>query len=138
MSEEKATYCALTIPMLVKQFKSKARFLMWAKKFKGMAVAKVLSSEMTGIRDIPNKYEGPDDIKSTTDAEKAAVTATKKNSLAIEYLYRALDTSKGAGCLTKTCSDDFPLGIAHKAWVFLHERLSKSYVTSVSELREKV
>ena len=40
MSKEKATYRALTIPMLGKQLKSKVKFLMWPKKFKGLAVTK--------------------------------------------------------------------------------------------------
>ena len=85
--EEKATYCALNIPMLGKKSKSKVTFLMWAKKIKGLAEAKGLSSALTGINYTPNKYEDPDDMKSTTDEEKAAVKSMKRNSLAVAYIY---------------------------------------------------
>ena len=70
MSEEKATYHPLTIPMLEKQSKSKVKFLMWEKKFKGLAVAKGFSLVLTGMKDIPNKYDNSDDTNITTDEEK--------------------------------------------------------------------
>ena len=60
---------------------------MWAKKFKGMSVAKGFSSALTGMKEMSNKYEDPDDMKSTTDEEKAAVKSMKRNSLAVAYLY---------------------------------------------------
>ena len=40
MSEEKANHHVLTILMLGKHSKSKVKFLMWEKNFKGLAVAK--------------------------------------------------------------------------------------------------
>ena len=77
-------------------------------------------------------------MNSTTDKEKAAVKATKKNSLATTYLYQAVDTSKGAECLTKTCSDEFPEGISHKSWILPLERFAKLDALSASELREEI
>ena len=52
-------------------------------------------------------------MKSTIDEEKAAVKSMKKNSLAVEYLYQAVDTIKCAGCIRKAFSDKLPEGIAH-------------------------
>ena len=60
---------------------------MWAKKFKGMSDANGFSLELTGMKEMPNKYEDPYDMKSTTDEEKAAVKSMKRNSLAVVYLY---------------------------------------------------
>ena len=60
---------------------------MWVKKFKGMSVAKGFSSVLTGMNEMPNKYEDPDDMKSTMDKEKATVESMKRNSLDVAYLY---------------------------------------------------
>ena len=60
---------------------------MWEKKFKGMSVAKGLSSALNEMRKMANKYEYPDDMKSNTDEEKAAVKSMKRNSLAVAYIY---------------------------------------------------
>ena len=87
---------------------------MRAKKFKGMSVAKGFSSAMTGMKEISNKYEDPYDMKSTTDEEKADMKSLKRNSLAVAYLYYAVDTIKGAGCIGKEFSEKLPEGIAHK------------------------
>ena len=48
------------------------------KKFKGMSVAKGFSSELTGMKEKPNKYDDPDNMKSTTDEEKASVKSMNK------------------------------------------------------------
>ena len=37
------------------------------KKFKGMSVDKGFSSALTGMKEMPNKYEDPDEMKSNTD-----------------------------------------------------------------------
>ena len=60
---------------------------MWVKKFKGMSVAKGLSSALNEMKKMANKYEYPDEMKSTTDEEKADVKSMKRNSLAVAYLY---------------------------------------------------
>ena len=48
------------------------------KKFKGMSVAKGFSSELTGMKEKPNKYDDPDNMKSTMDEEKASVKSMNK------------------------------------------------------------
>ena len=50
-------------------------------------MAKGFSSALTGMKEIPNKYEDLGDMKSTTDEEKATVKSMKRNSLAVAYLY---------------------------------------------------
>ena len=40
---------------------------MWADKFKGLEVAKRFYLVLNWMKNIPNKYEDPDDMKSTTD-----------------------------------------------------------------------
>ena len=60
---------------------------MWEKKFKGMSVAKGFSSALTGMKEMLNRYEDPDDMKSNTNEEKAAVKSMKRNILAVAYLY---------------------------------------------------
>ena len=112
--------------------------MMWAKKFKGMSVAKGFSLELTGMKEMPNKYEDPDDMKSTTDEEKAAVKSMRRNSLAVAYLYQAVDTTKYDGCIRKAFSDKLPDGIVHRTWTLLHERFAKSYALSTSELRKEM
>ena len=52
-----------------------------------MSVAKGFSSALTGMNEIPNKYDDPDDMKSTMDEEKATVESMKRNSLYVAYLY---------------------------------------------------
>ena len=64
--------------MLGKQSESKVKFLIWAEKNKGVALAKGFSLNLTEIRDMPNKCEDPYDMKSTTDEEKASVKAVNK------------------------------------------------------------
>ena len=59
---------------------------MWEKKFKGMSVAKGFSSALTGMKEMLNRYEDPDDMKSTTNEENVAVEAMKKNYLYLAYL----------------------------------------------------
>ena len=87
---------------------------------------------------MPNKYEDPDVMNSTTDKENSATKAVKKNSLAMASVYQAVDTSTITGCLAKAHSDEFPEGISHKAWILLHERFYKLDALSTSELREGV
>ena len=64
---------------------------------------------------MPNKYEYPDDTKSTPDGEKEAAKEMEENSLSMAHLYQAVDTSNGARCLTKMCSEELPkkLNIQH-------------------------
>ena len=50
-------------------------------------MAKGFSSALTGMKEMPNKYEDPDDTKSTTYEEKVAVKSMKRNSLSVAYLY---------------------------------------------------
>ena len=52
-----------------------------------MSVAKGLSSALNEMKKMANKYEYPDDMKSNTDEEKAAVKSMKRNILAVAYLY---------------------------------------------------
>ena len=78
--------------MLGKQLESKVKFLIWAEKNKGVALAKGFSLILTEMRDMPNKCEDPDDMKSTTDEEKASVKAVNKNTSDIVYLYQEVDT----------------------------------------------
>ena len=77
-------------------------------------------------------------MKSTTDEEKAAVKSMKRNSLAVAYLYQAVDTTKYDGCIRKAFSDKLPDGIVHRTWTLLHERFAKSYALSTSELIEEM
>ena len=88
---------------------------MWSKKIKGLAEAKGLSSALNGMNYMPNKYEDPDDMKSTTDEEKLAVKAMKKKFLALVHLYQEVYTSKCAGYIAKACSENPPEVIAHIA-----------------------
>ena len=101
-------------------------------------MAKGFYSELPGMRNMPNKYEYPDDMKSTTDEKKAAVKAMNKKALDIAYLYQKVDTRKGYGCIAKACSDKFPGGIVHKSWNFINERFSKSGALSALEIIEEM
>ena len=103
-----------------------------------MSVDKGFSSALTGMKEMPNKYEDPDDMKSTTDKEKATVKSMKRNSLAVAYLYQAVDTIIGAVCIGKAFSDKLTEGISHKTWTLLHKRFAKLYALSTSELREEM
>ena len=46
-------------------------------------MAKGLSSALNEMKKMSNKYEYPDDMKSNTDEEKAAVKSMKRNSLSV-------------------------------------------------------
>ena len=50
-------------------------------------MAKGISSALNGMKKMANKYEYPDEMKSTTDEEKADVKSMKRNSLALAYIY---------------------------------------------------
>ena len=56
-------------------------------KFKGLAVSKEFSLVLTGMKDMPNKYEDPDDTKSTTYEVKDAMKGMEKIRLYAAYLY---------------------------------------------------
>ena len=78
--------------MLVNQSESKVKFLIWEENNKAVALAKGFSLVLTETRDMPNKHEDLDNMKSTTDEEKASVKDMKKNTLDIVYLYQASET----------------------------------------------
>ena len=77
-------------------------------------------------------------MKSTTDEETAAVKSMNRNSLAVAYLYQAVDKIKGAVFIGKVFSDKLSEGIVHKTWNLLHERFAKLYALSTSEIREEM
>ena len=87
---------------------------------------------------MPNKYEDPDDTKSTKYEGKYAMKGMKKISLYIAYLYQTVDTIKVYGCISKAFSDKFPEVILHKIWTLLHEIISKLDALSMLELREEM
>ena len=124
--------------MFGNQENSKVKFLMWEEIFKGLAVAKESSSSLTGMKYMPNKYEDPDNMKSTTHEEKSAANSKKKISLAITYLYQSVNTSKvldGLPSLAVMISLKY---FSHKVWIFLHERFANLDTLSVTELRDEI
>ena len=103
-----------------------------------MEVSKEFSSDLTVMKDMPNKYKDSDDTNSTTYEEKKAMKSVKKNSLDIAYIYKAVDTSKSTEYLAKACCDEFPEGIGHKKCILLNERFAKSETLHALEIREYI
>ena len=105
----------LKVPALDKSIRTGYEVLNWAKKHKGMSVAKGFDSSLEdgAATRLPSSYTYANEMPESTTGEKKNKKSTKANNLVMAYLHMAVESWKSTGCIAKACDDDYPNGQAY-------------------------
>ena len=130
----------LKVPALDKSIRTEYEFLNWARKFKGLAIAKIFDSaiESGDATRFPSDYTDADEMPESNTGGKKNKKAKKSNNLSMAYLYMEVESGKSTVCLYKACGDDYPNGQEYLDWDLLQNKYAKTDMLSASKLIQEL